>query len=334
MKKQIPAYLLKKYLKGQCTTDEELLVEDWYNSFEQNDDHVSAIHDIDKQELKHRIRSRIDDRIGLSGPGTTRRTNIYKLAYTLSGIAAIALIVLLILPKHRKNTLSGQELVTVTNISRNIREQVLSDGSHVWLMPGARITYNRQFTGNTRAVGLTGESFFEVTKNPAKPFIITSGNLITKVWGTSFRIRDSGSLSYADVTVVTGKVSVRLAHPEAIGQQHKSDEVMIYPNQQVTYLKKQQSFTPKPKADMQSLAIWKKPTMAFDNKPLKEVIPVLDKTFGLTIVAANDKISNYLLSADFTGMNFPQIMEIMHKALYVNYEIKGLQVILKEANNQ
>jgi len=40
------------------------------------------------------------------------------------------------------------------------------------------------------------------------------------------------------------------------------------------------------------------------------------------------------LSADFNGLNFPEIMEMIHKALNVNYEISGKAVIIKETNNQ
>ena len=109
---------------------------------------------------------------------------------------------------------------------------------------------------------------------------------------------------------------------------------MIYPNQQVTYVKKEQLFTEKPKADMKALLMWKKASIAFDNRPLKEVIPVLDKAFDVNISTADDKLNTYLLNADFNGMNLPQIMEILHKALDVSYTIKGQDVILSQDNNQ
>ena len=85
---------------------------------------------------------------------------------------------------------------------------------------------------------------------------------------------------------------------------------------------------------MKALLIWKKASIAFDNRPLKEVIPVLDKAFDVKISTSDDKLNAYLLNADFNGMNLPQIMEILHKALDVSYTIKGQDVILSHYNNQ
>jgi transmembrane sensor len=336
MKKPIPDYLLKKYLKGQCTPEEEATVEEWYNSFEDETDHVSTISAVRKRRLKNRIRSRIEHNIG---EHHVKHLQLKHLVYTVSGIAAILLIAFLFFHKQVKSPRNDGQLVTINNTTKNISMQLLTDGSHVWMMPGAQLKYNRAFAGNTRQVSLSGEAFFEVTKNPAKPFIITSGNLITKVWGTSFRVRDAKDLSYADVTVLTGKVSVKLIHPNLLHKTSSAtttstDEVMIYPNQQVTYSKKEQLFNEQPKADMTALNIWKKTSLGFDNRPLKEVIPVLNKAFNVNITTADEKVDAYLLNADFNGLNFAEIMEILHKALDVTYEIHGQNVLLKEDNNQ
>jgi len=337
MSKQLPTYLLDKYLKGQCTPDEEVSVENWYNSFQDDSDYLSFVSSDERNELKNRIHNRIANNITpVKGIKSGKRKAFTYLAYSLSGIAA-TLIVCFILIRPAKYQANGIKLITVTNNTKNIFEQVLSDGSCVWMMPGAKIKYPQTFTGNKREINLSGESFFEVTKNPAKPFIVYSGNLVTKVWGTSFRIRDSKELSYADVTVLTGKVSVKLLHTNT-SPNHSDfkaiNEVMIYPNQQVCYAKKQHIFKEQLKAQMQGLSTWKKESLSFDNMPVKDVIPVLNKAFNINISTADQKIDNYLLSADFNGLNFPEIMEMIHKALNVNYEISGKAVIIKETNNQ
>ena len=333
MSQKLPDYLLDKYLKGQCTPDEEASVESWYNSFENDTDYLSFASLEERDDIKNRIRDRIThDIVQVIPINSGKKKTLFYLAYSLTGVAAAILICFLFI-RPAVHQASGSKLLTISNNSKNIFEQVLSDGSHVWMMPGAQIKYPRTFTGNKREITLSGESFFEITKNHAKPFIVYSGNLITKVWGTSFRIRDSKQLSYADVTVLTGKVSVKLLHPYALNNHSGMpalSEVMIYPHQQVSYTKKQHLFKEQPKAEMHDLAIWKKESLSFDNKPIKDVIPVLNAVFDINISTDNPKIDSYLLSADFSGLNFPQIMEIMHKALNVNYEISGKVVIIKK----
>ena len=337
MKKQIPADLLNKYLKGQCTTGEEAFINKWYDSHERDFDHISSISDAQKQVLKSRIRSRIAANVDTAyQPGNYNfRNKVRAIIYALSGTAASILVIFLLLQNHKTRIINnGPGILVITNNTPNIYEQVLSDGSHVWLNPGAQIRYPKAFSGNKREVRMSGESFFEVTKNPAKPFIIYSGNLVTKVWGTSFRVRDDKNLPYADVTVVTGKVSVRLTHAGALhvaktASYNANEEVMIYPDQNVTYTKGTSVFKEIPKADMKELRIWKKINVAFDNKQMSEVLPVLEKQFDVNITAANDKIKAYLLNADFNDLNLPQVLELLHKTLNVSYEIKGRDITLK-----
>lgn len=330
MKKPLPAALFQKYLSGQCTPDEEALIEEWYASFENEVDYTDSLSARQKQQLMDNIRQRI------SGSMTDRvasRGRVRQLSWAAVGIAASLLIAFGVMRHKRQSTISIATIASLdtvfSNASASISNNTLSDGSHVWLMPGARLSCRKGFAADRREVRLSGEAFFEVTKNPKRPFIIYSKNLVTKVWGTSFRVRDEQKLSFADVTVMTGKVSVKLVHPEGSSKK----EVMLYPSQQVTYLKKEKTFTEQPKASMAAMAIWKKPDVSFNNRPLKEVIGVLNQCFQLHIVAADDKINNLLLTADLNGLNFPDIMQMLHKALDIDYTIDGQKVILKTSNN-
>jgi len=335
MKKQISAELLNKYLKGQCTPEEEAHIDQWYSSYQNNFDHISSISDSQKEVIKSRIQSRVNQNIDLKRqPADPARGKVRAIVFALSGVAASVLIVLAILLNHQtSNTANNSDVLIVTNNTSNIYEQILSDGSHVWLNPGAQIKFSKVFSGNKREISMTGESFFEITKNPAKPFVIYSGNLVTKVWGTSFRIRDSKNMPYADVTVVTGKVSVKLLHTGSLHTKNAisdggNGEVMIYPTQKVTYNKVNEAFKESIKTDMKDLQIWKKINVEFDSRPMSDVLPVLDKEFDVNITANDDKINAYLLNADFNGLNLMQVLELVHKTLNVNYEMKGNNIIL------
>ncbi|SDD74117.1 FecR family protein [Mucilaginibacter pineti] len=339
MNEPITAYLLNKYLQGDCTPEEEAVVKEWYNSFEADTDHISAISEPQKQAIKDRLRNNIQARIAslneepvFETQPQVQKSNVRTLIYTLSGVAAAVIIFFGIYFNKQTaapDTADNVELVNVTNTTKSIYEQVLSDGSHVWLSPGAQLKFSKKFTGNTREVTMTGESFFEITKNPAKPFIIYSNNMVTKVWGTSFRVRDSKNLSFADVSVVTGKVSVKLVKSNSFGHNNKAlNEVMIYPNQQVTYSKKNNELKEKFNIDIKELHIWKKVNISFDNATIESVMPVLNKRFEVNIHTADTKLNAYLLNADFNDLNLPQIMELLKKTLNVSYEVDGTDILL------
>jgi len=329
MKNDIAADLLDKYLKGNCTPAEEKQVLEWYNSFDGNTDWITAASELRRQEIKKRIYNAITENTeGLVNTEPVNKSKIHTLIYTLSGIAAILLICSGLYFLHKtpvENNLPATNVIAITNNTKTIHEETLSDGTHVWLSPGAQIKYSKFFTGNTRTVAMTGESFFEVTKNPAKPFIINSGKIITKVWGTSFRVRSLKGID--DVAVITGKVSVKLTDP---GKKTAAvNEVMIYPNQQVVYLSDRNTLKTGNTAAVKGLKIWHKVNLSFDNTGLNEVMTVLNKSFDINITTNDAIIKTYTLNADFNGLNLPEIMEILHKTLNIDYEINGAEISLK-----
>ena len=73
-------------------------------------------------------------------------------------------------------------------------------------MPAAKLKVPKVFKGNKRNVWLKGEAFFEVAKNPNKPFKVYAHGTTTQVVGTSFNIRALDSAREVLLTVVTGKV--------------------------------------------------------------------------------------------------------------------------------
>ncbi|GAA4822246.1 FecR family protein [Algivirga pacifica] len=82
----------------------------------------------------------------------------------------------------------------------------LEDGTQVWLDEGSSLTYPASFDGaSERRVALKGIAFFEVNRNPDKPFVIETTHTETEVLGTSFLLKDSAGV--AEVTVVSGKVA-------------------------------------------------------------------------------------------------------------------------------
>ena len=82
----------------------------------------------------------------------------------------------------------------------------LPDGSTVYLNKDSKLTYPNKFEGDERVVILEGECFFDVKKNPDKPFIIFSGNTKTEVLGTTFNLRAYPEQENVEVMVLTGRV--------------------------------------------------------------------------------------------------------------------------------
>ncbi|WP_165750296.1 FecR family protein [Cellulophaga sp. Z1A5H] len=147
----------------------------------------------DKHKIKNEIRSKID----------LKPVKVLNLSVIKYAAAIISIVTLAFLFHHRNST--PKMLVTTTE--RVLDSVLLQDGSLVYLAPNSSLEYPETFKGKERNVKLLkGNAFFEVTKDPKHPFIIHSGQVKTKVLGTSFHIRLAEKS--CRVSVVTGKVEV------------------------------------------------------------------------------------------------------------------------------
>lgn len=339
MKKPISTDLLDKYLSGKCTKEEIVAVKEWYDSFEEEYDYVSDISVSEEQELESDLYNRIAADINRSrvSRNFNGRYSISKLAYTAAGIAAVLLIVFsLFVFQNKSQPVNNERTATVikqyiriNNKTRAIYKAVLPDNSTVWLSPGAKINYPKVFDGDLRLVTMSGECFFEVTKNPGKPFVINSKSIITKVWGTSFRVRDLDREASAEVSVLTGKVSVSIKDKNKNnGLARGENEVMLYPDQKITYVPDQQRLTPQKETKKSSVNIWHRVNLSFEGVLLKAIIPVLNSNYNTRIRLGNDELKSYMLTADFDGFNLPEVLDALKKSLNISYEIRNDDIIL------
>jgi len=90
------------------------------------------------------------------------------------------------------------------------REILLPDGTKVRLNAGSTITWPQSFAKDKREVMLKGEGFFEVIKNPKKPFLVVTEELTVKVLGTIFNVKAYSDDKNTETTLLKGKVQVQL----------------------------------------------------------------------------------------------------------------------------
>ncbi len=86
---------------------------------------------------------------------------------------------------------------------------ILADGTSVWLNSGSSITYPTHFEKENRKVEVKGEAYFEATKNPHKPFIVSVGQTTVKVLGTHFNVNSLGMSNEVYTTLMEGSVEVK-----------------------------------------------------------------------------------------------------------------------------
>lgn len=85
---------------------------------------------------------------------------------------------------------------------------VLADGSRVWLNASSSIRFPADFRDSVREVEITGEAYFEVAHNPAKPFKVKINNTSIRVLGTHFNIMGYTNEGSINTTLLQGSLMV------------------------------------------------------------------------------------------------------------------------------
>jgi transmembrane sensor len=334
--KEITAELLKRYLQGECSREEEQQVDEWYLSFEENENDSRLLNVGEREELRKKMFLKI--KLNLLEKGESieieesvereRPVSSNKLIYLVA--AGVVLLILfgvgaLFFRPDNKSTIAEVEsnLVEIVNSSNTIVRRELEDGTVIWLHPQSKIQLAPSFSRNNRNVTLKGEAFFEVAKDHNHPFSISTGRITTRVLGTSFNISAYTSENI-QVSVMTGKVMVELANGNN-GKQ--TSQVILTPQQRASYVKTENKLAKEEPKHLPELNMWKTTDIKFDNESLAGVLKELNKRFGVNIKAKNEKLLNCLIVADFTNQNLPDILELLSKSVEATYVLEENSII-------
>jgi ferric-dicitrate binding protein FerR (iron transport regulator) len=227
-----------------------------------------------------------------------------------------------------------RHLIENVNTSDKPVTVALPDGSAVSLAPHSRIGYAGNFDSTvTRDVYLSGEAFFEVTKNPDRPFRVFANEIVTKVLGTSFTVRSFENDTTIQVIVRTGKVTVysqTAVNTRRSATDHKPGEVILTPNQQLVYEKAGQKFQ-KVLLDDPLLIVPRvtEQKMEYEDARLASVFTELSKAYGIGIVYDSELLERCTVTADLKNETFYHKLDLICSAIGATYEVIDGQVVIQ-----
>lgn len=200
------------------------------------------------------------------------------------------------------------EMVIVETAAEERQQLELPDGSTIWLNENTRLSYNQTF--DERIVNLKGEAFFDVVEQSGEPFTIFSEGATTKVLGTSFNVRAYPEEPRVEVTVATGKVALRKADNVA-------EEVILEKGTSGIYDKTAEETavieTPISNADA-----WKQQRLDFQDTPMRDVIPALERYFDIEMNVTNERVLNCPVTGTFDRPDIESITGILEFAVNVD----------------
>lgn len=317
-------YTLIKYFKGEATESEIDSIIEWINSSPQNMNYFA------EQKALYTALESIEDNEDVNQQAnsiTTKKLNYTPLAKYIAAAVIATVCFLAGLWINNGNSNNDIQLVaeskTFAPLKHNLYTEkgvkgfiTLPDSSRVWLNSDSRISYPDEFTGDKRVVSLSGEAYFEVTKDSLHPMVVlTNKDFMVEVLGTTFNIRSYENDATAETTLYTGRI--KMHYKDRMSNRIRTTD--LKPNDSFTYTNS--SYTHKrtiaPKPEIKKA--WKEGSLVFDNTPMEDVLKRLERWHGTNFIVNNGNIYNRKLSATFTSESIIQIMEIIRMIMPISY---------------
>lgn len=173
----------------------------------------------------------------------------------------------------------------------------LPDGTKVWLNAMSTLKFPVQFLDTERSVYLEGEAYFEVAKDPSKPFVVKVRGTKISVLGTTFNI--NAYTTNTATTLLSGAVKVS----------HGSVEELLRPGQEAKIEANKISIR---RADLNKVIAWKQGDFYFDKDNIVEIMQELQRWYDFD-VAYSGKIPKKLISGNISrGSKLSEVLEMLN----------------------
>jgi ferric-dicitrate binding protein FerR (iron transport regulator) len=196
----------------------------------------------------------------------------------------------------------------------------LADGTRVWLNAASSLQYPAAFTGSDRTVTLTGEAYFEVAKDAARPFFVKMNGMTVQVLGTHFNINAYAEEKHFTTTLLEGAVRV------VAGQQRMT----LAPGQQST-LEQRSGLLQRGSGDAEDAVAWKNGLFNFRNAELAAVMRDISRWYDVEVVYGEGMDEKAHVTGAMRRQEYlSQALKILELTADLHFEVQGKTVTVSK----
>jgi hypothetical protein len=220
-----------------------------------------------------------------------------------------------------KNSDANSNEAVVYNVMTTAKgrqyQLVLSDGTKVWLNASSSIKFPPVFSGKQRNVSITGEAYFEVAHNSAKPFNVAVNGANIHVLGTHFNVNAYEDELITSTTLLEGSVEIT----------KENTTIKLLPGQQAQQ-KNTGEWNVLKDTDLDGVTAWKDGLFVMKNADIGIVMRQIARWYDIEIVYEG-KIPSGHISGDIPrNMKLSKVLEVMQLS-GVHFTFDGKKVIVK-----
>lgn len=220
-------------------------------------------------------------------------------------------------------TRDAPEATRIATAAHELRTVTLPDGSVVTL--NARTELRTAFSQGERRVQMSGgEAFFDVMKEPARPFVVRVGNSEVRVLGTQFNVRQSdGEL---EVVVREGRVDV--VPDFTVAATASVPRVELTPGNRAR-IRTAANQVLVAQIDPERVTAWRTGMIRFEDAPLPDVLEDVNRYTDKPLVIANDALRSLKISGRFRVGDADAVRFLLRERFDVQSDVERDQITLR-----
>ena len=199
---------------------------------------------------------------------------------------------------------------------------ILADGTQVWLNSGSTLSVSMD-ESNSRKVQLSGEAYFDVTKDKKVPFIVEAKDYSVKVYGTRFNVRAYSDQIESETILKEGSISILT---------NSKDEIKMVPGQRFLLdREKKQTLS---EVNPELYLSWKDNVLKINNEKLQDLIVRMEHWYGIKIQVDNfDRVKDLKYTLTIKTESLREMLDLMSYVTPLKYKIEGENVIIQYSLN-
>jgi ferric-dicitrate binding protein FerR (iron transport regulator) len=214
------------------------------------------------------------------------------------------------------STVSAPEMHEISIPRKGFYELVLPDGSKAWINSSSSVRYPSRFNGNERRVTVTGETYFEVAKDAAHPFIVSVNGVDITALGTAFNVNAYPNEDGLRITLTEGKINVNAAQRNE--QLLPGQQIIIRPGEwEIRTI------------DISPVVAWTKNQFKLKNTSIEEVMRMAERWYDARIVY-KEKVTDHFTGTIDRNVPISQLLKLLEATGQVHFQIEGETIIVTQ----
>ena len=195
---------------------------------------------------------------------------------------------------------------------------ILSDGTMVFINSGSSLRFPTNFlAGKERQVFLEGEAYFEVAKDEARPFLVTSSEIGIKVLGTHFVV-SSYKESEKFAVLAEGSVAVYRG-------QVQDSPTIIAPGEKATI---QENDVLVKSVHISDYLNWMEGSLSFNDELFKEIVLKIERHYGVEVENNYGALDSMKFKGSFKDESISDLLDTFKESAGFDYEIEHNKIII------